>query len=108
MDIDGVDSTMPKLAKLKKMFKRLQGINYIPDIEDRYTETAVKLPKRFKIPHINRFDGSGDPMVHIRLFSDVLKPMGLTQPKKLSLFGRTLSGVAVIWYAKLEDLVKQS
>ncbi|XP_028124411.1 uncharacterized protein LOC114321446 [Camellia sinensis] len=60
------------------------------------------------MPHIDRFDGFGDPMVHIRLFSDVLKPMGFTRPQKLSLFGRTLSGVAAIWYAKLEDSVKQS
>ncbi|KAL7223095.1 hypothetical protein ACSBR1_024720 [Camellia fascicularis] len=60
------------------------------------------------MPHIDRFDGSGDPMVHIRLFSDVLKPMGLTRLQKLSLFRRTLSGVVAIWYAKLEDSVKQS
>ncbi|GMP28522.1 hypothetical protein CsSME_00004027 [Camellia sinensis var. sinensis] len=102
------DSTMLKLAKLEKLFKKAQGVNSIPDIEDGYTETAVKLPERFKMPHIDKFDGSGDPMVHIRLFSDVLKPMGLTRPQKLSLFGRTLSGVAAIWYAKLEDSVKQS
>ncbi|KAF5933516.1 hypothetical protein HYC85_029687 [Camellia sinensis] len=47
-------------------------------------------------------------MVHLRLFSDILRPMGLTRPQKLSLFGRTLSGVAAIWYAKLEDEVKRS
>ncbi|KAF5932703.1 hypothetical protein HYC85_028874 [Camellia sinensis] len=60
------------------------------------------------MPHIDRFDGSGDPMVHLRLFSDILRPMGLTRLQKLSLFGRTLSGVAAIWYAKLEDDVKRS
>lgn len=99
------DPAMLKLAKLKKLFKNSQGINSIPDIEDKYTETVVRLPERF---NVDRFDGSGDPMVYIRLFLDVLKPMGLTRAQKLSLFGRTLSGVAVIWYVKLEDLVKQS
>ncbi|GMQ05633.1 hypothetical protein CsSME_00050586 [Camellia sinensis var. sinensis] len=34
--------------------------------------------------------------------------MGLKRLQKLSLFGRTLSGIAVTWYAKLEDSVKQS
>ncbi|KAF5933879.1 hypothetical protein HYC85_030050 [Camellia sinensis] len=33
--------------------------------------------------------------------------MGLTKPQKLSLYGRTLSGVAATWYTKLEDKVKQ-
>ncbi|MCQ3971487.1 hypothetical protein FK511_29700, partial [Klebsiella pneumoniae] len=47
-------------------------------------------------------------MVHLRLFSDVLRPMGLTRLQKLSLFGRTLSGVASAWYAKLGDDVKRN
>ncbi|KAF5933761.1 hypothetical protein HYC85_029932 [Camellia sinensis] len=96
-----IDHTSLKLSKLEKLFKKSQGVKAIPDIEDGYTDVAVTLPDRFKMPQIDRFDGSGDPMVHLRLFSDILRPMGLTRPQKLSLFGRTLSGVAAIWYAKL-------
>ncbi|KAF5933372.1 hypothetical protein HYC85_029543 [Camellia sinensis] len=101
-----VDHTALKLSKLEKLFKKSQGVKAIPDIEDGYIDVAVTLPDRFKMPQIDRFDGSGDPMVHLRLFSDILRPMGLTRPQKLSLFGRTLSGVAATWYAKLEDEVK--
>lgn len=97
-----------KLSKLEKLFKRSQGVKTIPDIEDGYTDAAVTLPDRFKMPHIDRFDGIGDPMVHLRLFSDILRPMGLSRLQKLSLFGRTLSGMAAIWYAKLEDDVKRN
>ncbi|KAF5932817.1 hypothetical protein HYC85_028988 [Camellia sinensis] len=103
-----VDHTALKLSKLEKLFKKSHEVKSIPDIEDGYTDTAVTLPDRFKMPHIDRFDGSGDPMVHLSLFSDVLRPMGLTRLQKLSLFGRTLSGIAAIWYAKLEDSVKRS
>ncbi|KAL7258662.1 hypothetical protein ACSBR1_004724 [Camellia fascicularis] len=100
--------TALKVSKLEKLFKKSQGVKSIPDIEDGYTDAAVTLPDKFKMPHIDRFDGSGDPMVHLRLFSDILRPMGLTRLQKLSLFGRTLSGVAAIWYAKLEDSVKRN
>ncbi|KAL7183277.1 hypothetical protein ACSBR1_041875 [Camellia fascicularis] len=103
-----VDPTVLKLNKLEKLFKKSQGVKSIPDIEDGFTDAAVTLPNRFKMPHIDRFDGSGDPMVHLSLFSDVLRPMGLTRLQKLSFFGRTLSGIAAIWYAKLEDSVKRS
>jgi len=91
-----VDPTALKLSKLEKLFKKSQGVKSIPDIEDGYTDVAVTLSDRFKMPQIDRFDRSGDPMVHLWLFSDVLRPMGLTRPQKLSLFGRTLSGVAAI------------
>ncbi|KAL7216293.1 hypothetical protein ACSBR1_028273 [Camellia fascicularis] len=80
----------------------------IPDIEDGYTDAAVTLPDRFKMPHIDRFDGSGDPMVHLHLFSDILRRMGLTTAQKMSPFGRTMSGIAAIWYAELEDSVKHN
>ncbi|KAF5933094.1 hypothetical protein HYC85_029265 [Camellia sinensis] len=103
-----VDHTALKLSKLEKLFKKSQGVKAMPDIEDGYTEEVVTLLDRFKMPQINRFDGSGDPMVHLRLFADILRPMGLTRPQKLSLFGRTLSGVAGHWYAKLQDEVKRN
>lgn len=91
-----VDPMALKMSKLEKLFKKSQGVRSIPDIEDEYTDAAVTLPDRFKMPQIDRFDGSGDPMVHLRLFSDILRPMGLTRLQKLSLFGRTLSSVAAI------------
>ncbi|KAF5933248.1 hypothetical protein HYC85_029419 [Camellia sinensis] len=107
LDVNELDSTAVKIANLEKQFKKAQGLNSIPNIEDGHTEAAVRLPDKFKMPYIDRFDGSGDPMVHIRLFLDILKPMGLNKPHKLSLYGRTLSGVAATWYTKLEDKVKQ-
>ncbi|KAL7253996.1 hypothetical protein ACSBR1_008363 [Camellia fascicularis] len=92
-----VDPTALKVNKLEKLFKWAQGVNSILNIEDRYTDLAVTLPDRFKMLHIGWFDGSGDPMVHLRLFSDILRPMGLTKLQKLSLFRRTLLGIAAIW-----------
>jgi len=103
-----MDPTALKVSKLEKLFKKSQGAHSIPDIEDGYTDSAVTLQDRFKMPHIDHFDGFGDPMVHLRLFSDILRPMGLTRLQKLSLFGQTLSGIAAIWYAKLENSVKHN
>ncbi|KAL7254006.1 hypothetical protein ACSBR1_008373 [Camellia fascicularis] len=100
--------TLLKVNKFEKLFKKTQGVSSIPDIEDGYTESVVTLPERFKMSHIDCFNGSRDPMVYLRLFSDILRPMGLTKIQKLLLFGRTISSIAAIWYAKLEDSVKQS
>ncbi|KAL7208711.1 hypothetical protein ACSBR1_030444 [Camellia fascicularis] len=82
-----VDPTALKVSKLEKLFKKSQGVKSIPDIEDGYIDSAVTLPDRFKMPHIDRLDGSGDPMVHLHLFSDILRPIGLTTTQKMSLFG---------------------
>ncbi|KAL7228117.1 hypothetical protein ACSBR2_006939 [Camellia fascicularis] len=73
------DPTALKVSKLEKLFKKSQGAHSIPDIEDGYTDSVVTLPDRFKMPHIDRFDGFGDPLVQLRLFSDILRPMGFTR-----------------------------
>ncbi|KAF5934573.1 hypothetical protein HYC85_030744 [Camellia sinensis] len=61
-----IDHTALKLSKLEKLFKKSQRVKAILDIEDGYTDVAITLPDRFKMPQIDRFDGSGDPMVHLR------------------------------------------
>ncbi|KAF5932618.1 hypothetical protein HYC85_028789 [Camellia sinensis] len=60
-----VDPTALKVSKLEKLFKKSQSVKSIPDIEDGYTDLAVTLPDRFKMPHIDRFDRSGDPMIEV-------------------------------------------
>ena len=76
-----------KMRKLEKLFMKSQGAKAISDFGDGYTDTAVTLPDRSKMPHIDRFDGSGDPMVHLWVRADFLRPMGLTRLQMLSLFG---------------------
>ncbi|KAL7184473.1 hypothetical protein ACSBR2_026601 [Camellia fascicularis] len=62
------DPTPLKVNKLEKLFKQAHGVSSIPDIKGGYTESIVTLPERFKMPHIDRFDGFRDPMVHLHLF----------------------------------------
>ncbi|KAF5934576.1 hypothetical protein HYC85_030747 [Camellia sinensis] len=66
LDANDLDLTAVKIANLEKQFKKAQGLNSIPDIEDGYTESVVRLPDRFKMPYIDRFEGSGDPMDKVK------------------------------------------
>ncbi|XP_028077086.1 uncharacterized protein LOC114279096 [Camellia sinensis] len=106
--MNNIDQALIKIARVEKVLKKSQDFHSIPDIEDSYTEASARLPKKFKMPHIDRFDGSVDLIVHVRLSSDVLRPMGLTLAQKMSLFRRTLLDMIAIWYTKLEDSTKQN
>ncbi|KAF5931525.1 hypothetical protein HYC85_027696 [Camellia sinensis] len=68
-DINEIDPALVKIAKLEKALKKSQGFNSIPNIEDGYIEASVSLLEKFKMPHIDRFDGSGDLIVHVRFLS---------------------------------------
>ncbi|KAF5933417.1 hypothetical protein HYC85_029588 [Camellia sinensis] len=60
-----VNPTALKVNKLEKLVKRAQGVNFVLDIENGYSDSAVTLLDRFKMPHIDRFDGSRDSMKEV-------------------------------------------
>lgn len=64
-DINEIDPILIKITRLEKALKKSQGFNSTTDIEDGHTEASIRLLKKIKMPHIDRFDGSGDPIVHV-------------------------------------------
>ena len=54
------------------------------------------------MPEIEKFDGTGDPTVHLGIFVSSLAPLGLSEEQMGQLFPRTLSGTALRWLMKLD------
>ena len=63
----------------------------------------VRLPENFKFPDMDKFDGTGNPVVHLRMFVGTLQPMGLEPKMFCNLFHHTLTGAAAQWFLSLED-----
>ena len=54
----------------QKMFKmeelmRGQGMGYSFDFDDMMQFNRDKLPDKFKMPQLQKFDGTGDPRIHL-------------------------------------------
>lgn len=62
----------------------------------------AKLPEKFKMSEIEKFDSTGDPTVHLGIFVSSLAPSGLNEEQMGQLFPRTLSGMALRWLMKLD------
>ena len=63
----------------------------------------IRLPEDFKFLDIDKFDGTGNPVVHLRMFLGTLQPMGFEPRIFCNLFHRTLTGAAAQWFLSLED-----
>ena len=62
----------------------------------------VKLPENFKMPNIDRFDGTGNPKSYIKLCMSVFQSLGCTNEHIAMLFPQTLRKVALSWFLTLE------
>ncbi|KAL6326311.1 hypothetical protein AAG906_005505 [Vitis piasezkii] len=63
---------------------------------------VATLPVGFRMPDIERYTGVGCPRIHLRLYSTVMRALGLDEAQLLTLFPLSLSGMTQRWYASLE------
>ncbi|XP_070004558.1 uncharacterized protein [Nicotiana sylvestris] len=74
--------------------KGIEGLNY----KDLCIQPDVELPKGYKPPKFEMFDGIGDPRVHLRNYCDKLVGVGKDENIRMKLFMRSLTGDALSWY----------
>ncbi|XP_060210454.1 uncharacterized protein LOC132637376 [Lycium barbarum] len=67
----------------------------------------VKIPKRFRMPDIPKYNGTTDPNEHVTAYTCAIKGNDLADDKRESVllkkFGETLSKGAMIWYHNLPE-----
>ncbi|XP_027157560.1 uncharacterized protein LOC113759197, partial [Coffea eugenioides] len=78
-----------------------------PVVPEHTVQTKPELPVGFKTPKFNKYDGTGYPKTHLRLFANKLgKPVD-DENLPLRLFPESLEGDALDWYSNLKpDEVK--
>ena len=57
-----------KMSKMEELM-RGQGLGYSFDFDDMMQIGEVKLPNKFKMPQLQKFDGTGDPRIHLSQYT---------------------------------------
>ncbi|KAL8136230.1 hypothetical protein AgCh_010723 [Apium graveolens] len=73
------------------------------DPNPQFTEEIMNahILRKFKMPTIKAYDGTGDPVNHVRTFSNALLLQLVNDAIKCRAFLQTLSGMAQRWYIHL-------
>lgn len=77
----------------------MKGLTFFPEVFN---------PEKFKMPDIDKYDGTGCPKTHPQLFFSNVGSMGLTQKQMAKIIPRTLSGAAVRWFAQIDKSTLKS
>ena len=62
---------------------------------------GTHISRKFKMPTIKAYDGSGDPTNHVRSFTNALLLQPVNDAIKCRAFPQTLAGMAQRWYSRL-------
>ncbi|KAK1391928.1 hypothetical protein POM88_010984 [Heracleum sosnowskyi] len=68
-----------------------------------FTQDIMKanISRKFKMPTIKAYDGTGDPANHVRTFSNALLLQPTNDAVKCRAFAQTLAGMTQRWYSRL-------
>ena len=93
-----------KMSKMEELM-RGQGMSYSFDFDDMIQLDGDKLPDKFKMPQLQKFDGTGDPRIHLSQYTTIMSTTKAPMSMVTRLFVLSLEGMAVNWHHGLEKSI---
>lgn len=66
--------------------------------DDLCVHARIDLPERYKVPKFEVFNGTENPMTHLRRYCDQILGVGKNKALLIRLFSRSLSSEALDWF----------
>uniref|UniRef100_A0A2N9FX97 Retrotransposon gag domain-containing protein n=1 Tax=Fagus sylvatica TaxID=28930 RepID=A0A2N9FX97_FAGSY len=63
----------------------------------------MTMPPKFKAPEFEKYNGRGDPMIHLQMYCRKMEPYADNEPLLIQTFQDTLTGHAAEWYSVIEE-----
>ncbi|XP_070009740.1 uncharacterized protein [Nicotiana sylvestris] len=94
------DEMASKMKSLEQNIKNIQGLggHKIVSFCDLCMFPHIHLPRGFKTPKFEKYDGHGDPIAHLKRYYNQLRGAGGKEELLMAYFGENLVGVASEWF----------
>ncbi|RVW57574.1 hypothetical protein CK203_113362 [Vitis vinifera] len=103
-----VEDPRSRMDRLERRIGQMRDPDEMILWDDLDDVPVATLPVGFRMPDIERYTGVGCPRIHLRLYSTVMRALGLDEAQLLTLFPLSLSGMTQRWYASLESSHRRS
>uniref|UniRef100_A0A2N9GIB6 Integrase catalytic domain-containing protein n=1 Tax=Fagus sylvatica TaxID=28930 RepID=A0A2N9GIB6_FAGSY len=100
---EGKDSQLDsKIDSLEEKIRLIQGLNSFgnTDFSSMSWFPNMTVPPKFKAPEFEKYNGRGDPMIHLQMYCRKMAPYADNEPLLIQTFQDTLTGNAAEWYSQ--------
>ena len=88
---------------MEQLFQKFQQKDDAMNFHSLSLFPQVSAPPKFKMPSLDKFDGTGCPKTHLKMYTRALQPLGATEELLAQMFQNTFTSVAFRWFLNLED-----
>ena len=92
-----------RMKKVEEMIKRARKMEDLMDYQSLSLFPDVRLPPKFKMPTLDKFERTGYPKSHLKMYIRAMQPLGATEELLAQMFQNTLTGAALRWFLNLDD-----
>ncbi|XP_048128411.1 uncharacterized protein LOC125312836 [Rhodamnia argentea] len=91
------DESAKLLAKLDRRLREVEGSHHLPPI-DFSIYAKVQVPEKFKMPDFEKYEGTSNPIQHIRMYQSLMYKYISNGPFMVQTFQASLKDAAMRWY----------
>ena len=91
------------MNKMEEMIRRAHKMEDLMDYDSLSLFPNARLPPKFKMPTLDKFDGTGCPKSYLKMYMRAMQPLGATEEVLAQMFQSTLTGAALRWFLNLDD-----
>ena len=92
-----------RINKMEEMIKRAHKMEDLMDYQSLSLFPDVRLPPKFKMPTLDKFDKTGCLKSHLKKYMRAMPPLGATEELLSQMFQKTLIRAALRWFLNLDD-----
>ena len=88
---------------MEEMIRRARKMEDLMDYDSLTLFPDVRLPPKFTMSTLDKFDGTCCPNSHLKTYIRVMQPLGVTEEVLAQTFQNTLTRAALRWFLNLDD-----
>ena len=104
-EVDNTDHDLPSLEnekkinermnKMEEIIKRARKMEELMDYDTLSLFPNARLTPKFKMPTLDKFDGTDCPKSHLKMYIRAMQPLDATKKVLAQMFQNTLTGAAL-------------
>ena len=93
--LEGEKKINERINKMEEMIKRAHKMEDLMEYQSLLLFPDVKLPPKFKMSTLDKFNGIGCPKSHLKMYMRAMQPLGTIEEILAQMFQNTLIGAAL-------------
>ncbi|MBY3556038.1 hypothetical protein HGI15_22120, partial [Modestobacter lapidis] len=92
-----------KIEALERTLKGIRRADDLVDIRSLSLFPQARIPQQFKMPDLEKFDGTNCPKAHLKMYARAMQPRGADDELMAQLFQESLTGSALRWFLSMDE-----